>query len=310
MPTQSKQFDSPPISPSKIIGASVPRIDGPLKTSGTARYASDYHFPRMVYAVPVCSTIANGRIRYSMPRKRRRCPAFCWSCIRATSGRCIASLARDETVRADRHSKIMWFLTGVSMSPWRLRRRWSKRRAQRRLCEYSTMHKRQTYPLIWKTNLKQPMLRANVETPIPPLLPRPCRWTRCMALRLKPIIRWRCMRRSRYGTAEIHAVRIVSGCRQSPECDGAGAGVEKENVQVISKFIGSGFGGKLFPWPHSALAAAASRQLGRPVKLTLTRKMMFTDVDTALRLASECVSRRPTMANSFRFARTIATTPR
>ena len=55
-------------------------------------------------------------------------------------------------------------------------------------------------------------------------------------------------------------------------------GVEKHNLRVISRYIGSGFGGKLFPWPHSALAAAASRQLNRPVKLTLSRRMMFADV--------------------------------
>jgi xanthine dehydrogenase YagR molybdenum-binding subunit len=54
-------------------------------------------------------------------------------------------------------------------------------------------------------------------------------------------------------------------------------GVPKENVEVISRFIGSGFGGKLFPWPHSAIAAAASRKLNRPVKLTLSRKMMFSN---------------------------------
>ena len=54
-------------------------------------------------------------------------------------------------------------------------------------------------------------------------------------------------------------------------------GEPKENVEVISRFIGSGFGGKLFPWPHSAIAAAASRKLNRPVKLTLSRKMMFSN---------------------------------
>ena len=45
-------------------------------------------------------------------------------------------------------------------------------------------------------------------------------------------------------------------------------GVPLENVRVISRFIGSGFGGKLFPWPQSTLAAAAARQLNRPVKLS------------------------------------------
>ena len=37
-------------------------IDGPLKTTGTARYASDYNFPGLVYAVPVRATVASGRI--------------------------------------------------------------------------------------------------------------------------------------------------------------------------------------------------------------------------------------------------------
>ena len=55
-------------------------------------------------------------------------------------------------------------------------------------------------------------------------------------------------------------------------------GLPKENVRVISKFLGSGFGGKLYPWPHVPLAAAAARQLGKPVKLVVSRKMMFQSV--------------------------------
>src|SRR4029079_5461115 len=51
-----------------------------------------------------------------------------------------------------------------------------------------------------------------------------------------------------------------------------------ENVRVITKFVGSGFGGKLFPWSHCALAAAAARNLGNPVKLVVSRKMMFQTV--------------------------------
>jgi hypothetical protein len=44
------------------IGRSTPRVDGPLKVSGRAQYASDFHFPGMLYAVPVEATIANGRV--------------------------------------------------------------------------------------------------------------------------------------------------------------------------------------------------------------------------------------------------------
>ena len=55
-------------------------------------------------------------------------------------------------------------------------------------------------------------------------------------------------------------------------------GLPKENVRVITKFVGSGFGGKLLPWTHCPLAAAAARQLGKPVKLVVSRKMMFQTV--------------------------------
>jgi xanthine dehydrogenase YagR molybdenum-binding subunit len=55
-------------------------------------------------------------------------------------------------------------------------------------------------------------------------------------------------------------------------------GLPQENVRVITKFVGSGFGGKLWPWTHCPLAAAAARELGEPVKLVLSRKMMFQSV--------------------------------
>src|SRR5438067_9540143 len=44
------------------IGRKTPRVDGPLKVSGVAQYASDFHFPGMLYAVPVEATIASGKV--------------------------------------------------------------------------------------------------------------------------------------------------------------------------------------------------------------------------------------------------------
>ena len=46
-----------------VIGKAQPRIDGPFKVSGAAMYASDFHFPGLLYAVPVEATIANGKIQ-------------------------------------------------------------------------------------------------------------------------------------------------------------------------------------------------------------------------------------------------------
>src|SRR5437667_10591804 len=44
------------------IGRDTRRVDGPLKVTGKAQYASDYHFPGLLYGVPVEATIANGKV--------------------------------------------------------------------------------------------------------------------------------------------------------------------------------------------------------------------------------------------------------
>src|SRR5437667_2840019 len=59
MPTTQARPVIPTTSP---VGRDTPRIDGPLKVSGMAPYTSDFHFPGMLYAVPVEATIASGRV--------------------------------------------------------------------------------------------------------------------------------------------------------------------------------------------------------------------------------------------------------
>jgi xanthine dehydrogenase YagR molybdenum-binding subunit len=51
----------------------------------------------------------------------------------------------------------------------------------------------------------------------------------------------------------------------------------KEKVRVISRYIGGGFGSKLIPHAETVLAALAARELGRPVKVALTRQQMFAN---------------------------------
>jgi xanthine dehydrogenase YagR molybdenum-binding subunit len=49
-----------------------------------------------------------------------------------------------------------------------------------------------------------------------------------------------------------------------------------DKVEVVSEFIGGGFGGKLPIYGDAILAALAARQLKRPVKIVLTRQQMFS----------------------------------
>jgi xanthine dehydrogenase YagR molybdenum-binding subunit len=53
-------------------------------------------------------------------------------------------------------------------------------------------------------------------------------------------------------------------------------GIPPADVRVTTQFVGGGFGCKAMIWHHSTLAALAARELGRPVKLVLTREQMFS----------------------------------
>ena len=54
-------------------------------------------------------------------------------------------------------------------------------------------------------------------------------------------------------------------------------GIAKENVRLISPYIGGGFGGKLFVRADALLAALGARAAGRPVKVALPRPLMFNN---------------------------------
>lgn len=70
-------------------------------------------------------------------------------------------------------------------------------------------------------------------------------------------------------------------------------GMPLESIDVISRFIGSGFGCKLFPWPHSWLAAMAAKKVERPVQFAIPRTLMFT-----------CVGHRPSVEQHIRLGAT------
>ncbi|SMP21580.1 xanthine dehydrogenase family protein molybdopterin-binding subunit [Chryseobacterium profundimaris] len=49
----------------------------------------------------------------------------------------------------------------------------------------------------------------------------------------------------------------------------------EKNIEVFSEFVGGGFGSGLRVWPHALASVMGAKQVGRPVKLMLTRPQMF-----------------------------------
>jgi xanthine dehydrogenase YagR molybdenum-binding subunit len=69
-------------------------------------------------------------------------------------------------------------------------------------------------------------------------------------------------------------------------------GLPVERVRVIAPFIGGAFGSKAFPWPHGLLCAAAAKEIGKPLKVVLSRRQMTansghrSETEQKLRLAA------------------------
>jgi xanthine dehydrogenase YagR molybdenum-binding subunit len=55
-------------------------------------------------------------------------------------------------------------------------------------------------------------------------------------------------------------------------------GIPEENINVVCEYLGGGFGGKSWSWPHTLLAALAAKVVNRPVRLQLTRAQMYSMV--------------------------------
>lgn len=53
-------------------------------------------------------------------------------------------------------------------------------------------------------------------------------------------------------------------------------GVPEERIIVVCEFLGGGFGGKSWSWPHTLLAALAAKVVNRPVRVQLTRAQMYS----------------------------------
>jgi xanthine dehydrogenase YagR molybdenum-binding subunit len=73
--------------------------------------------------------------------------------------------------------------------------------------------------------------------------------------------------------------------------------IRKENVRIITRYVGGGFGGKLPFFVDATLAAIGARLLGRPVKVAMTRPQVFNMTthrsasEQRLRLGAECDGR-------------------
>src|SRR5437667_2851909 len=287
MPTTQ---EIPPTSP---IGRKKPRVDGPLKVTGTAQYTSDFHFPGMLYAVPVEARIANGKIQKLDAAAAERMPGVRAIFHRANIGKIFRSVMgkgmegicierrppfEDDVIRYYGQYVALAVADTFEMA---------KAAADAVRVTYTKDKPNVEHDL---TADEDPDVIASTFGPQERLESQ--RGDADAAFASAPVK----IDQTYVTPAETHnpielqgTTAIWDGSMLTIYEESQGVfnlrsvlaqmfGLPKENVRVITKFVGSGFGSKLFPWTHCPLAVAAAKQLGKPVKLVLSRKMMFQSV--------------------------------
>jgi xanthine dehydrogenase YagR molybdenum-binding subunit len=273
-----------------VIGKPQPRVDGPLKLSGAAMYASDHHFPGMLYAVPVEATIANGEIRQLDTAAAEKMPGVRAIFHRANIGKIFRSVLGQgfEGICIERRPPfeddvVRYYGQYVALAVA------DTFEAAKAAADAVRVTYDKDKPNV-ETDLKaddDPEVIATTYGPEPRLQSE--RGDAEAAFANAPVK----LDQTYVTPAETHnpielqaTIAIWDGPRLTLYEESQGVfnmrgvlaqmfGLPKENVRVITKFVGSGFGSKLWPWTHCPLAAAAARQLGKPVKLVLSRKMTF-----------------------------------
>ena len=262
--------------------AGLPRVDGPLKVSGAAMYTSDHNLPGMLYAVPVCATIANGTIASLDTSRALAMPGVKAVYTRQNIGKLFRTApAQDFTGILDERrppfedDTIRYYGQYVA--------------AAVALTFEQAVAAANAVKVTY--NSKKPDVRKHLETDEKPKVdskrgdPEPA--FQSASVKVDEVY---VTPTETHNPIELHAsVAVWDGQNftlyetSQAVCNHQDVmaqmlGVPQENVRVISRFLGSGFGGKLWPWTHCMIAASAARNLNRPVKLVVTRDMMFQNV--------------------------------
>jgi xanthine dehydrogenase YagR molybdenum-binding subunit len=244
-----------------LIGRSLARVDGPLKVSGGAKYTSDHQFPGMLYAVPVCSTIAKGKITGLDSSAAERMPGVKAVYHRGNIGQIfrVAPASGFNSILDERRPP---FEDDVI----------------RYYGQYVAVAVAQTFEQAQAASAAVKVTYAEEKPDVSTLL--------ALAADEKPNVDTKrgdadaafasatikvdqtyVTPVETHNPIEMHASVAVWDGKSFTLYETSQAvvnhrqvmaqmlGVPIENVQVISRFLGSGFGGKLWPWPHCLLAA-------------------------------------------------------
>ncbi len=274
------------IKESKFIGVPTPRIDGPVKTTGRAMYSSDHNFPGLVYAWPATAPIASGTISRLDTSTAEKMPGVLAVYHHDNLGQLYRtppasgfSMIVDEHRPPLEDTTIRYYgqyvAVAVASTVEQARAAAEAIKVTYARTAHDTGDKLLGTPLS-EPKPKEATKRGDTAAALASAAVKHDAVYTTPTETHNPIELHASVAVFKDGKFTLYETSQAVGNHR--DVMAAMLGVPPEDVQVITRFLGSGFGGKLWPWPHALLAAACARNLQRPVKLVVSRSMMFQSV--------------------------------
>ncbi len=268
------------MSKAKNVGQAISRIDGLLKVTGTATYATDYVLKNAAYAVLFKSTIAAGKITDIDTEAAEKAAGVLAVITHKNAPRLnvnggIRGGALLQSPEIEFHGQHIGLVVAETFE--QARHATSLVKVSYEKAEPKVDFARHAAEAVLpKEKDKADAVRGDVETAF-----REAEF-KIEAIYQTPV--------EHHHPMEPHAtiafwegdkVTLYNGSQMINGAQGAAAAtlnLEPENVRIVSPHIGGGFGSKGGQWANLVLAAVAAKAVNRPVKLALTRQQMFNSV--------------------------------
>jgi xanthine dehydrogenase YagR molybdenum-binding subunit len=266
------------------VGKAYRRVDGRLKVTGQARYAAEAPVQNLAYAVIVQSTIARGEIKSIDSAEAKAAPGVLsiltpQNMPKMSPGRLMMGEHRMTLSDMEIHYAGQHIAVVVADTPERahhaatlLKVTYTSEPPVIRLDDPNATTEVARGGFGEPPNLKKGDVEAALKgegltvvqqtytTPVETHNPMEMSATVAQWDGLDHLTVW-------------DATQGISGTRDAI----AGTfGLKPDQVRVFCPYTGGGFGCKGMQWPHTLLAVAAAKVVGRPVKLVLSRQQMFT----------------------------------
>src|ERR1700733_213703 len=261
----------------KLVGTPVDRVDGLLKVTGKATYATDYKVAHMAYACLFKSTIAAGTITRKDSTEAEKIPGVLAVITHLNAPKLnTGGGLRGGALLQGPEVKFFGQHIGVIVAETFEQASYAVRLVK---VEYAASEARIDFDKL-KTEAvparEQDLKRGDLETAfrngeftLDEVYETPVEHHHPMEPHATVAV-WEGEHLTLY-----NASQIVNGAQHAAANT---LNIKPENVRIVSPFIGGGFGSKGGQWANLVLAAVAAKMVGRPVQLALNRQQMFNSV--------------------------------